>query len=492
MKFSATSYILPKLSDMIFILIVTGVVLYGSQLFNLDGDLGRHITIGNYILETYSIPVKDIFSHTMTGESLVPHEWLAQIIFALAHQIMGLNGVVLLTAFILGLTFVIKYKEISEQGAPAMVILVVIVWAAALSSIHWLARPHIFTMLFLSIWSYYLEKFYRGEEKRLWIFPIFMLIWANTHGAFIAGFVVWGVYLFERIFHAFQNPAKWTESRQLFIIGATSFAVTFINPSGYLLWTTSLGYIQNSYLTSHTVEYMPPNFQNPTMWPFAFTIFYGLLSLSNKKKLSLRGSLLMAGWMLMSLFSMRNIPLFAIITIPAFASLLHKQTSRINWLSRLNEKLKFVEDQLRGGVWSVFILLLLGLLLFFGISLDAKQQGNKYDSQVFPVEAINWLEKNPQQGNMFNHFTWGGYILYRDWPNYQVFIDGQTDFYGEDLTREYESVISLSDGWYTIFEKYKISFVIIPKNSPLENALLEHGEWNIIYSDTISVILRKE
>lgn len=477
---------------MVFILIVAGVILYGPRTFNLDGDLGRHITIGNYILETHTIPVKDIFSHTMTGERLVPHEWLAQIVFSLAHQIMGLNGVVFLTAFILGLTFAIKYKEVSEQGTPALVVLAVIIWAAALSSIHWLARPHIFTMLFLSLWSYFLERFYKGDEKRLWIFPVLMLIWANTHGAFIAGFVVWGVYLFEQIVQALQNQEKWRDSRQLLIIGATSLAVTFINPSGYLLWTTSLGYIQNSYLTSHTVEYMPPNFQDPAMWPFAFTIFYGLLSLSNKKNIFLREALLMSGWMFMSLFSMRNIPLFAIITIPTLASLLHEQTSRINWLSHINEKLKFVENQLRSGAWTTIILLLVGLLLFWGVPLDAGKRGNKYDPEVFPVEAINWLENNPQQGNMFNHFTWGGYILYREWPDYRVFIDGQTDFYGEDLTREYETIISLSAGWYTILEKYKINFVIIPKNSPLENALLSSNEWNITYSDTTSVILVKK
>jgi len=69
--------------------------LDGPKLFNADGDLGRHITIGNYIISNKIIPTHDIFSHTMFGEELVPHEWLAQILFSAVHSVMGLSGVIL-------------------------------------------------------------------------------------------------------------------------------------------------------------------------------------------------------------------------------------------------------------------------------------------------------------------------------------------------------------------------------------------------------------
>lgn len=484
------SYILPKLGDMLFIAIAFGVVMYGPKLFNLDGDLGRHITIGNYILSSGVVPVKDIFSHTMTGELLVPHEWLAQIAFALAHKLMGLSGDVFLTALVIGLAFAVKYREIIERGTPALVAAIVLIWAAGVSSIHWLARPHIFTLLFTAVWSCQLEKLRTGNGKSFFFFPFLMLLWANTHGAFIAGFVIWGVYFFEWVIQKFQNAATWVQGRQLAMIGGISFAATFINPSGYRLWTTSLGYIQNRYLTSHTVEYMPPNFQDPAMWPFALMIFYGLLSLNSKKNLALRESLLMAGWMFMSLFSMRNIPLFAVITIPAFASLLHSQTSQINWFAGLNERIKNVESQLKGGAWSTLAVILIGLALYRGVPLDTARQGNQYDPQAFPVDAITWLQANPQHGNMFNHFTWGGYILYKSWPEFQVFIDGQTDFYGEALTREYEDVISLSNGWRTILEKYDVDWAIIPTDSQLAEALIEQG-WDVLYKDKTAVVLKK-
>ena len=487
-KITIIEYLLPKLGDVLFISIAVGVVMYGAKLFNLDGDLGRHITIGNYILESVSIPVRDVFSHTMDGEILVPHEWLAQIAFALAHRLMGLNGDVLLTALIIALTFAIKYNEIQKRGVSALPALAILIWVAATSSIHWLARPHIFTLLFVSIWSYQMEKVRARTQTKIFIFPILMLVWANTHGAFIAGFVILGAHLFEWIVLHLQKSAAWEEGRRLIIIGVTSLAVTFINPAGYRLWTTSLGYIQNRYLTSHTVEYLPPNFQDPAMWAFALMIFYGLASLGSRKVLPLRESLLMAGWMLMSLFSMRNIPLFAIISAPAFATLLHSQTSEIKRLSALNEKIESVESQIKGGGWSILAIILLGVVLYRGTPLD--REGYRYNPDVFPVEAVAWLQTNPQTGNMFNSFTWGGYILYQTWPQYPVFIDGQTDFYGESLTREYESIISLTDGWETLLQKHDVSWVIIETDSALALALSENG-WRVLYEDDTAIILRE-
>ena len=74
-------FVLPKLRDILFIAIFSGVVLAGQRSLNIDGDLGRHITLGQFIIENKMIPNNDLFSHTMPGEPLTPHEWLAEVMF---------------------------------------------------------------------------------------------------------------------------------------------------------------------------------------------------------------------------------------------------------------------------------------------------------------------------------------------------------------------------------------------------------------------------
>ena len=94
---------------------------------------------------------------------------------------------------------------------------------------------------------------------------------------------------------------------------------------------------------------------------------------------------------------------------------------------------------------------------------------------------------------MFNHFIWGGYILYRMWPDEVVFIDGQTDFYGEALMREYIEVISLSEGWEEILDKHDVSWMLIPRNETLAKYLysVDDDVWNVIYEDGTAVIFRR-
>ena len=59
--------LMPRIEDVLFIAIFFAVISLGPRLMNMDGDLGRHLTIGNYILEVGSIPIRDVFSHTMHG-----------------------------------------------------------------------------------------------------------------------------------------------------------------------------------------------------------------------------------------------------------------------------------------------------------------------------------------------------------------------------------------------------------------------------------------
>lgn len=481
-------YILPKISNIIFLSILSSVILMGPQTFNMDGDLGRHITIGGYILNNFSIPIKDIFSHTMYGKPLTPHEWMAQVIFAGSHQLFSLGGPVLAVALIIAGAFSFVYRESSQRSQMPLTSLALTILAAAASSIHWLARPHVFTFLFLAVWTSLFEKVQKDKNVPVWHFAILMLLWANTHGAFIAGFVVWGAYTAGYLIDAFlENQFDVEKFLRWLIIGGVSFLATLFNPSGPLLWQTSVGYVGNSYLVSHTVEYQSVDFHIPGAWPFLLIILFSVLVLSYKRqRLASAHSLLIAGWMVMGLYSARNIPLFAIVASPILAETIARIFTNFRWKT-VEHNFMAIEASAHGVLWPVTGILCAILLL----NTPTLRAYNTYDPSIFPVDAVNWLDENPQEGRVFNSFTWGGYLLYRDWPNQLVFIDGQTDFYGEELTREYETLITMDNDWETILEKYEINWAVIEANSPLAQSLIFETRWKIIYQDDTAIILRK-
>jgi hypothetical protein len=103
---------------------------------------------------------------------------------------------------------------------------------------------------------------------------------------------------------------------------------------------------------------------------------------------------------------------------------------------------------------------------------------------------MNWLEVHPQSGRMFNEFNWGGYILYRSWPKQQVFLDSQSDFYGEVLMKDYQKLATAQDDWEQLLRKYRVDWALIPVDWPLTRALETQG-WKIVYQDQTAVILVK-
>jgi hypothetical protein len=109
---------------------------------------------------------------------------------------------------------------------------------------------------------------------------------------------------------------------------------------------------------------------------------------------------------------------------------------------------------------------------------------------VFPVQAVDWLESNPQSGNMFNSFGWGGYLIYRLWPEYKVFMDGQL-FYGEALTRQHQQVLNADPGWEDVIAQYDIQWMLVPADEPISRLLQLEPGWNLLYQDETATIFRK-
>jgi hypothetical protein len=504
-KTNVISYLLPRLQDVLFVSLFVAVIGLGPRMFNVDGDLGRHITIGEYILETREIPTTDIFSHTMFGEPLTPHEWASQLVFGLMHRVAGLGGVVWLCALLIAVTFSLVYQQCVRQSGMVLVSLGISILAAASSSLHWLTRPHLFTILFVVVWVYGLEWLRSGKPVGWWYFPIVMLFWVNFHGAYIAGFVLWGIYLVgEVVNHAVKMdatteteaqpiPSLVAKIKSYLIVGGSSLLATILNPSGWHVWKTSVGYLGNRYLVSHTAEYLPPNFHDPSTWPFLIMVILSIILLGmHPRKVSAISLLMLAGWTAMSLYSVRNVPLYAVLVAPILSEIAASEINTSKGMERfsaLQIRIGQVESTLRGFLWPSLFVLLLGFALFKGIVVDFDSQGNEFSEAVFPVDAVGWMGENQQSGRIFNYFPWGGYLLYRSWPSELVFIDGQTDFYGEALTREYEQVITLYQGWEAVLDKYQVSRILMPSDSLLVKELKSGTAWTEVYKDTTASIL---
>jgi hypothetical protein len=161
------------------------------------------------------------------------------------------------------------------------------------------------------------------------------------------------------------------------------------------------------------------------------------------------------------------------------------------WIKGLDGRFQNLNRELKGYFWPMFSILIAILGLSLGYRFDLEGKGYAFDPEVFPVQAVDWLQDNPQEGEMFNYFTWGGYLEYRLWPVERVFIDSKSDFYGEDFLREYVQVVLLQDNWEDVLVNYDVDWAILPIDERAANAIQSDLGWAAIYQDDTTVILKK-
>jgi len=195
--------LVPSLADTIFFLLFVILSLLIPEKLLLDCDTGYHIKAGEFILNNLTVPKYDIFSFIAPPPRWIAFEWLSEVIMAITHRLLGLTGVAILFAFLISFAYYLLFKVIQRQKGNIVFAVLIALLAITASSIHWLARPHIFSLVIVIVWYYILDLYQYREKNYLLLFPPLMLLWVNLHGAFFLGFFLGGVYFlgnFVRIF----------------------------------------------------------------------------------------------------------------------------------------------------------------------------------------------------------------------------------------------------------------------------------------------------
>ncbi len=176
------SLFLPTIADILFISILMYLLFIGYQGLLADGDTGYHIRAGEVIIDTLSIPRHDIFSFHTPKIPWTAHEWLSEVVMASLHRLFGLSGVLVFFAFIISFIYYLLFRIIRTYGGNILISILVLLLVMASSNIHWLARPHIFSLLCMLIWYYLLDAFQYNNRAVLFLLPPLMILWVNLHG----------------------------------------------------------------------------------------------------------------------------------------------------------------------------------------------------------------------------------------------------------------------------------------------------------------------
>ena len=484
----------PSLPDLVFASLALLIPLaLGKQLLNSDGDLGRHLRVGEHILH-HGLLYRDAFSYTRFGQPFVGYEWLSEVGFAGVYRLGGLPAVSVACGLLMALAYGFLTRWLLVRGVDPLLAYLTGILAAMLGSTHWLARPHLFTLLGVAILISLLERDDKGA--RPWAYLPLFALWANLHGGFLFGLVVIGIYIAGDLAEAWAStdPSGWLlRARRDGAALGMGVLGAFLTPYGLELPRHVLGWFGMKFVIDHTMEYLSPDFHTLT-GRFILAVLLLLvagLALSPRRPTFPRLFLVLAtiGF---ALISQRNVPLLGLTALPVLALHLDSAWRGLKDVGGIRGTFARESPERRNGPWALAVTVPLLLVTMWPSPLVRLGLVPGYfDPTIFPVAATEKARAAGLTGRMYNEFTWGGYLLFA-WPEQKVFIDGQTDFYGEELTRTHIRIQSLYPGWRELLKQWDISLVIMPTGSSLVHEMARDPAWRIWHCDRTATVLRQE
>lgn len=486
--------LLPAPADFTFLLVAfSAAVLRGWQLINTDGDLGRHLRVGREIL-AHGLFHTDRFSWTMRGQPFVPYEWGSEVLFSLAHRVAGLPGVVAMTAIVIALAYWCLNLLLDWLGVDPLLAFGTSLVAAVLGAVHWLARPHVFSLAAVVGVVWLLEVTSRKSQdllparpasrvpRPLWALGLFA-IWANLHGGFLYGLVLIGFYIAGDLLDlalekSRRNGVAALKRHSLLLLAA--LAGCCLNPSGPAILPHVMGYLGKTWLVDMTAEYRSPDFHTGYGKELLVVLLltFAVLALLRCR---MRWPQLVAflGTTAFALHSVRNVPLWALTGLPLVALHAGDAWRRLAWrpVTRIRATFSAGAALARPGVWTAIPTVgLVGLALGGGRAGGLQFLPSRFDPDVFPVRVVEQAQAEGVRGRMFNELAWGGYIL-NAWPEQKVFIDGQTDLYGVPLSQLYMSIRQAEPGWERRLDSLGVTMVLVPDDAPVAWELTHSPHW---------------
>jgi hypothetical protein len=483
----------PSIPAVVFIILAAMVPIGLQQpLLNSDGDLARHLRHGRYMLEHGGLIRADPFSYTRPGAPFVGFEYGSQILYSLAERLGGLPGVAILAGLLVGLTYALLTRFLLARGVDPLLAYLTTVLAALVGAGHWLARPHLFSFVAVML---LLELLERAPRKPFLPFAALFAIWANIHGGFVYGWILIGLYLAGSIGELLLGSDRpgWADRTWYYTLAlVAAVAATLLTPHGIALHRHLVEFLGKQYLFDNTAEFTSPDFHEFGSKLFLMALLICMAALSVKgNRPSLPRLLVVCAGTAMSLIAVRNTTLFGLTALPVLALHMDDAWRRLPDFRGMRGRFEATAGTTATLIWTIpATLLMLALAVGHGRVGSLELIDDRFDPTVFPVAAVREARNAHLQGRLFSEFAWGGYIDYA-WPEQKIFIDGGTDFFGEELFREYAKVTRMRPGWREILAKWDISLVLLPRQSALTHELVRDGRWGTWHCDSLAVLLRR-
>ena len=138
--------------------------------------------------------------------------------------------------------------------------------------------------------------------------------------------------------------------------------------------------------------------------------------------------------------------------------------------------------------WLILLLVALAVALLAVQAWSVEANETAPQAEIYPAGTVAYVQSHDLPGEILNSYNWGGYLIWKLYPEERVYINGRADLYGDEFISEYLRVTYLLPGWEETLARYGVGHVIVEAQSPLAGGLALHPAWREVYRDELAVV----
>ncbi len=438
-----------------------------------SADFWWHLRSGQLLYATHTIPRNDPFSFTVEGQRWIAHEWLSELLLYAIYRFGGYAALLVLFGLITAAAYWLAFRCAKGALYIRLPVLALAVWAARPT---FLVRPQVFTLCLFSLFCFVLEVHRRTSAWRpLLALPLLTVLWVNLHGGYIIGPTVillfLAGYVLDTMTDASARQNVLTRATHLGTAALACLLTVPLNPNGLRLYTYPFETLRSPVMQSLLMEWQPPNPLQRPFFPFFLLVGLTVLTLALRRDTLRPGEILFVTFFAVAaLHSMRHMALFSVACIPLLSGW---RLGPLPWRIPLPFRCATI----------VLLVLLCGWCWHTSIAGAAM-----FERTRFPADAVTFFEHNRPAGQIFNAYPFGGYLIWRLYPEYRVYVDGRADLYGDSFLTHFNEMYDGQVDPQPEFLRRDIRIVLVEPSAPIANLLRITRGWRKFYQDGLAVI----
>lgn len=482
------------------------------ELYTRGDDLGRHLKNGELLLSSAGAASKllhtNFYSYATPDFEVVNHHWLSGVVYYLVWKRVGFAGLNAFYVTLGCLTFLLFFRMAQKAAGWAIASTLALPMMPILR-LRPSVRPEIFTLLFCSVFLWFLWNHYSGSLgwRSLLVLPAIEVLWVNLHIGFIFGPVFIAAFMLAELL---KRPPKETaapgvnpwdtefykEKRLLFarwsgILALTLFA-TLMNPSGvygaaypFTIWSNyGMDVMENHsvpYLESHGLkgEYLLIKLTLIVLYLSFYAVYRRAARFPTGKFIL---AILLGG---MGWFSLRNQTILAMFALAAIG---------INAGSE--------PRALASGLPQSLKTLCLALIIVAGAYNSGRKLLETKETiglGLYPdmSAAADFLRASNLEGPLLNNFNIGGYLTHYLYPQYCIYVDSRPEAYPAGfLTEKYTLPLNDEAEWARLLDEYHFNVIFFSHAATWEEAFcarrVADPNWATVYRQfSILIMVRR-